>query len=254
MRPLFLEYPADPRCAESGICETEFFNGPFFLIAPVLHPGKVSREVYLPKGDNWYDFHTHLFYEGGRTIDCEAPLEVMPIFIKAGAVVPMSPPALVTDDSEEAEIIFSVYEAEKMSGLLYIDDGKSTKYRDKEYSLLLCEGHLKKNYNRGSTNVEESSGKKGTSEPKKGTSVAGKIKLQCSRIRGDLEPVLSRHPFITFRIYFKNRVEKIESVILDGRPLDELGDNKSGWKLSENSVQVVITEIDLPFTLDVYYL
>lgn len=226
MRPLFLEYPKDPHCMEPEVCETEFLAGPFFLIAPVLGPGEVSRKVYLPKGDRWYDFQAHRLYEGGKFVDCEAPLEKMPVFVKAGAVIPMAPPTLVTDEIAGKEIIFSVFEAGKMSGILYIDDGESLKYKEGEYSLLLCEG----------------------------TSTPGKIKLKCKRLQGDLHPVLSGHPFITFIIHFEKKVEKIKSVTLDGVPLNEMADTGVGFKLSDNSFQLVLKVIDLPFTLDVQYL
>ncbi|MBN2534159.1 MAG: hypothetical protein JXB88_14815 [Spirochaetales bacterium] len=225
MRPLFLEYPSDPCCLDPDICETEFLAGPFFLIAPVLTPGAKSRKVYLPRGDRWVDFRTHQYYEGGKTYDYKTPLEIMPFFVKAGAVVPMAPPGLVTDEMVNKEVIFSVYEATKISGILYIDDGQSLKYKEGEYSLLLCEG----------------------------TSTPGRIKLQCKRIQGNLHPVLSGHPFITLLIHFSRHVEKMKSVTLDEMPLNEIGDKETGFRLSDNSLKIVVKETAFPFILDIEY-
>jgi alpha-D-xyloside xylohydrolase len=80
MRPLFVDYPADPRAWE---VEDEFLFGPDILVAPVLAEGVRSRPVYLPAGADWRCAWTDAPHPGGATIDSDAPLSRIPVFIKA---------------------------------------------------------------------------------------------------------------------------------------------------------------------------
>lgn len=86
MRPLFFDFPED---AKSWEVEDEFMFGPDILVAPVLSAGARSRSVYLPAGAAWRDAYTGKVHEGGSTIKREAPLEVIPLFLKNGADVPI---------------------------------------------------------------------------------------------------------------------------------------------------------------------
>jgi alpha-D-xyloside xylohydrolase len=86
MRPLFFDFPEDPKSWE---VEDQFMFGPDILVAPVLFAGARSRSVYLPAGATWRDAHTGTVYNGGSTIEREAPLEVIPLFLKNGADVPI---------------------------------------------------------------------------------------------------------------------------------------------------------------------
>lgn len=86
MRPLFFDFPED---AKSWEVEDEFMFGPDILVAPVLSAGARSRSVYLPAGATWRDAYTGKIHEGGSTIEREAPLEVIPLFLKNGADVPI---------------------------------------------------------------------------------------------------------------------------------------------------------------------
>ncbi len=86
LRPLVLEFPEDPLCRE---LTDQCMLGDRLLAAPVMTPGVTARAVYLPKGV-WYDYHTGKRYSGGRYILAEAPLERIPLFARAGAVIPVS--------------------------------------------------------------------------------------------------------------------------------------------------------------------
>ena len=81
MRTLFYMYPDDPICWET---EDEYFYGPNILAAPILYGGQRSRSVYLPKGETWIEYATGKEYEGGQTYEVDAPLDVIPIFLKKG--------------------------------------------------------------------------------------------------------------------------------------------------------------------------
>ncbi len=86
LRPLVLEFPQDPLCRE---LTDQCMLGDRLLAAPVMTPGVTARAVYLPKGV-WYDYHTGKRYIGGKYVLAQASLERMPLFAKAGAVIPVS--------------------------------------------------------------------------------------------------------------------------------------------------------------------
>lgn len=85
MRPLFYDFPQDSKAW--GI-EDQFMFGPDILVAPVLYEGARARKVYLPEGVSWQAANSGQTYTGGRYIECEAPLEVIPVFLKNGAKLP----------------------------------------------------------------------------------------------------------------------------------------------------------------------
>ncbi|HEX8559559.1 MAG TPA: TIM-barrel domain-containing protein [Pyrinomonadaceae bacterium] len=85
MRPLWFEYPDDQR---AYTVEDEYLVGPDLLVAPVVREAATRRGVYFPAGDDWVDWWTGRTYEGGRDYEVEAPLERLPLFARAGAVIP----------------------------------------------------------------------------------------------------------------------------------------------------------------------
>ena len=84
MRPLFYAYPEDARAWE---IDDEYLFGDDLLIAPVLTLGARSRRVYLPAG-TWTDAYTGRRYEGNTTLEADAPLDRIPVFIREGATIP----------------------------------------------------------------------------------------------------------------------------------------------------------------------
>jgi len=86
MRPLFYDFPEDMK---SWTVEDEFMFGPDILVAPVLYDGARSRRVYLPAGAKWKDVNTGRVYNGGQCIECNAPLNVIPLFLKNSANLPI---------------------------------------------------------------------------------------------------------------------------------------------------------------------
>ena len=86
VRPLVLEYQDDPNTENIDL---EYLYGSSFLVAPILTRSN-QRRVYLPAGA-WYDFWTKEKYQGGRWIEIESPLDTLPLWVKAGAVIPMGP-------------------------------------------------------------------------------------------------------------------------------------------------------------------
>jgi alpha-D-xyloside xylohydrolase len=108
--------------------------GPAFLVAPVTEYEARSRDVYLPAGSNWYDFHTGKRYEGGNTIKADAPLERMPLFVRAGAIVPMGPAIQYTGEKPDAPITLVVYTGANGAFSLYHDQGTTYDYEHGAYS------------------------------------------------------------------------------------------------------------------------
>lgn len=84
MRPLFYEFPQDDRAWE---VENEYLYGGDILVAPVLEPGARQRRVYLPAGAAWKEYETGIVHEGGGWITAEAPLEVIPVFLRDGFAI-----------------------------------------------------------------------------------------------------------------------------------------------------------------------
>src|SRR5204862_7186926 len=87
IRALWLHYPDDAGAVARG---DEYLFGRDILVAPVVEKGATSRSLYLPRG-TWYDFWTREKMEGGREITRNVDLETIPLYVRAGAVIPMGP-------------------------------------------------------------------------------------------------------------------------------------------------------------------
>ena len=124
MRALWLHYPDDPRAVERG---DEYLWGPDILVAPVTEKGVASRKLYLPRG-LWYDFWTTAPVEGGREIARAVDLATMPIYVRAGAVVPLGPVKQYTEETTTDPLAISVYPGADGSFLMYDDDGTTFDY------------------------------------------------------------------------------------------------------------------------------
>ena len=130
VRPLVYEYPVDKHVRNIS---DEYMLGSFVLVAPVIAPGKEAREVYLPDGD-WYDYYTGEKYSGGRYILADAPLDKVPVFIKAGAIIPVADGEIrSTEDITEDKISILTYPG-KGSFVHYQDDNETFAYRNGEYN------------------------------------------------------------------------------------------------------------------------
>lgn len=81
MRPMFFDFPEDAVCWET---EDQYMFGRDILVAPVMEMGQRERSLYLPAGLSWVEARTGRVYAGGQRITVEAPLEVLPIFVKEG--------------------------------------------------------------------------------------------------------------------------------------------------------------------------
>ncbi len=106
MRGLVMDFPAD-RAAWN--VDDQYMFGPAFLVAPVTEFRARNRSVYLPAGTLWYDFDSGRSHEGGRSIEAPAPYERMPLFVRAGSIVPVGPAIQHTEEGQGAPITLKVY-------------------------------------------------------------------------------------------------------------------------------------------------
>jgi alpha-D-xyloside xylohydrolase len=124
LRPLVMDFASDPNVLEIG---DQFLFGPSLLVNPVTRKGATSRPVYLPRAA-WYDFWTGAFHEGGRRIEAPAPFESLPLFVKAGSILPMGPELQQTFEKPADPLTLWVYAGADAAFELYEDDGVSYAY------------------------------------------------------------------------------------------------------------------------------
>jgi alpha-D-xyloside xylohydrolase len=124
MRALFMDFPDDPNVAGMG---DEYMFGPAFLVAPVTEQGATSRSVYLPAGPDWYNYWTNQRIRGGQTIKVSAPIDTLPLFVRAGSIVPLGEPVESTSEMQKLARV-RVYRGADGDFTLYDDDGKTYAY------------------------------------------------------------------------------------------------------------------------------
>ena len=131
MRPLVFDFPDDRTAAA---CGCEFMFGPAFLVCPVTEPLYYEREsraltrekkwtCYLPAGTDWYDYWDHKKYEGGQEVTVDAPLDRMPLFVKAGSIIPTAEGLQYATQKPEGKICLEIFPGA---------DGDFTLYEDAE--------------------------------------------------------------------------------------------------------------------------
>lgn len=133
LRPMLYDFPDDPACYH---LHDQVMIGPSLLVAPILQPGRDHRAVYLPEG-GWYDFSSGKHYAGGEWIIADAPLERIPVYARAGTLLPMGNVRASTDEPM-SELTIAAFLGNG-EGLLIEDDGISFAYQNGE----ICETKMK---------------------------------------------------------------------------------------------------------------
>jgi len=130
-RPLVLNYPAD---SNTYNLDDEFMVGDDLLVAPIMKPDLTRRLVYLPKG-TWYDYWTNKKLTGGTMVSVDAPLETVPMFVRAGAIIPTGPAMNYVGEKPVDSITLNIYPDDKgtASVTLYEDDGLTPAYKTGAY-------------------------------------------------------------------------------------------------------------------------
>jgi alpha-D-xyloside xylohydrolase len=124
MRPLVMDFRGDVRAQNTA---DEFMYGPAFLVSPVTEPAATSRRVYLPES-TWYDFWNGATVDGAREITAESPLEKLPLYIRAGSIVPLGPDVEWSTQKAADPIEVRVYRGADGDFTLYEDENDNYDY------------------------------------------------------------------------------------------------------------------------------
>jgi alpha-D-xyloside xylohydrolase len=133
MRALEMDFPSDPKVRDIA---DEYMFGPAFLVNPVYEYHARTRAVYLPAGTSWYDFYSNRAFEGGRTVSATAPLSRMPLFVRAGSIVPVGPAIEYTGENADSPLTLLVYTGASGHFTLYTDEGTHLDYQHGAYATI----------------------------------------------------------------------------------------------------------------------
>ncbi|WP_461451433.1 glycoside hydrolase family 31 protein [Mucilaginibacter sp.] len=137
-RAMVLEFPNDP-VTWGKQTQYQFMNGESFLVAPVYKSEAKRDSIYLPKG-TWYDYWNGKAYAGGRFVNnYPAPLDKLPVFVKAGAIIPMYPAMNYDAEKRADSLTLDIYPYKKSTFNLYEDDGITRDYRKGAFAKTLIE-------------------------------------------------------------------------------------------------------------------
>jgi alpha-glucosidase len=203
-RPLYWEFPDAPDCA--GV-EDQLMLGPSLLVAPVVHRGARQREVVLPPG-RWLAWDDDAEYVGPRKLRVDAPLERLPLFLRAGALVPSRSPVLHAGEQPAEPCILEVAPGADGAADWIEDDGETTAYREGA----LARTPLRLWHRAG-----------------------GRLRLELARREGDL--ALPRRPM---RVVVRG-CEAPDAVFLDGRNLAK-GGRSPGFTFDQGRVHVIFED------------
>lgn len=130
-RALVMDYPSDPNVWK---IDNQLMVGDRLMVAPLV-AGETEREIYLPEGQ-WYDFWSGKTYPGGQKLTQRVPLDIIPVFVKGGAVLPMAKPTLHTDDPASFDLTVRIYGNGALPATLFEDDGLTLDYQNRKFNKL----------------------------------------------------------------------------------------------------------------------
>jgi alpha-D-xyloside xylohydrolase len=132
MRPLVMDFRTDVRAQNTG---DQFMFGPAFLVNPVTEPAATARNLYLPQS-KWYDFWTGSAVTGGRTITADAPLERLPLYVRAGSILPLGPDEEWSTEKPADPIELRIYRGADGDFTLYEDENDNYNYEKGAYATI----------------------------------------------------------------------------------------------------------------------
>ncbi len=131
MRPLVMDFQSDGQVYKIS---DQYMFGPAIMVNPVTKAGVQNRNVYLPAGPVWYDFWTGQSHSGGKTIETTAPIETLPLFIRAGSIIPYGPTVQYADEKPADPIELRIYPGADGQFTLYEDEGDNYNYEKGVYA------------------------------------------------------------------------------------------------------------------------
>lgn len=133
MRPLVMDFNGDSTALNQKF---EYMFGKSFLVAPVTKPNISVWEVYLPHSVLWYDFWTGQPFKGGQTIHTAAPLDQIPLFVRAGSIVPLGKYIQYTGQKSADTLEIRIYRGANGKFTLYEDEGNNYDYENGSYAII----------------------------------------------------------------------------------------------------------------------
>lgn len=152
MRALVMDFTED---SETHNISDQYMFGPSFMACPVYEYKARNRDVYFPKGSNWYDFESKEYIKGGQKLNVKAPYDRMPIYVKEGSIVPMGKNINSTKEPQNDDIVLQVYTGADGSFTIYEDEGTNYNYEKGSYLKI----PLSYNENTKVLTIEKSQGK-----------------------------------------------------------------------------------------------
>jgi alpha-D-xyloside xylohydrolase len=131
MRPLVMDFPGDKT---ARVIPDQYMFGPALLVAPVTTYKARSRSVYLPSGATWYDFWTGAQLRGGQTIDAPAPFDSLPVYVRAGSIIPFGPAVQYVGEKPADPVTLYIYGGADGNFTLYEDDGLTYGYEQNAFA------------------------------------------------------------------------------------------------------------------------
>jgi alpha-glucosidase (family GH31 glycosyl hydrolase) len=133
VRALVLEYPNDP-VTQGTDTQYEFLLGKNFLVAPVYSDTNIRDNIYLPEG-KWFDYWDGTVYEGKNTLNgYSAPLEKLPLFVKAGSIIPMYPQMNYDNERPADTLTLDIYPGPAATFEMFEDEGSNREYRNGKFT------------------------------------------------------------------------------------------------------------------------
>ena len=136
MRALVMDFPKDKNVLPMT---DEYMFGPAFLVCPITTPQATARAVYLPSGTSWVDFWTVKTLVGGQTVTANAPVNILPLFVKPGSIIPMGPFIQYSSEKPADPIEVRVYPGADGGFTLYEDEGDNYNYEIGKYATIPLE-------------------------------------------------------------------------------------------------------------------
>jgi alpha-D-xyloside xylohydrolase len=148
MRALVMDFPADKKVWK---IDNEYMFGKSLLVCPVTDSMYTARKngettidlqtiqkqkVYLPAGATWFDFWTGEKLQGGQEVEKETPVDIMPLYVKAGSIIPLSPPQQYAGEKREDTLEVRIYEGADGNFTLYEDEGDNYNYEKGKYATI----------------------------------------------------------------------------------------------------------------------
>jgi len=133
IRPLLMDFTSDNNVYDKG---GEFLFGKNLLTCPVTEPGVKEWDVYLPDGTAWWDFWTNERHNGGQTVTKTTPLDIIPLYVKGGSIIPFGPDVQYSTEKPWNDLEIRVYPGADASFTLYEDENDNYNYEDGAYTTI----------------------------------------------------------------------------------------------------------------------